>query len=392
MAPRRFVQSRTGGIPRRVPIHIMEFAVGVAIVAVVLFDVFQSVVLPRRSGSVFRLAPHLLVFLWPLWRWIGLRLRPAWRREDFLGTFAPFAIVFLLVAWFAALIFGFGLILHALRDQFRPQIVDYETACYVAGTSLLTIGFGDIVATAAPARIAVLLAGAAGLAIVALVIALTFNLYASFARREVLVLVLDSRAGVPPSGVTMLETYGRQRIVDELASTFAQFELWTAEMLDSHLAYPILPYFRSSHDGQSWVSALGAVLDAATLLTTAVPEDADRHTDILRKGRAGAEMIYSIGCHAIVDLTHSQVFRRRLKLTNPGPGIERAEFDAACRQLADVGYPTAISEESWQAFAKHRSVYATRLNLLARYFSSPPSQWIGDRTLLAHRHADHLNR
>ncbi len=380
----------TLGIGRRTPIFGFELALGVVLVALVLFDVFQSVVLPRRSGSVLRLAPHLLVFLWPVWRWIGLRLRPAWRREDFLGTFAPFAIVLLLVAWFAALILGFGLILHALRDQFQPRIVDYQTACYVAGTSLLTIGFGDIVATAGPARSVVLLAGAAGLTIVALVIALTFNLYASFARREVLVLVLDSRAGVPPSGVTLLETYGRARIIDELASTFGQFEPWVAEMLDSHLAYPILPYFRSSHDGQSWVSALGAVLDAATVLTTAVPDDADVRADFLRRPRAAAEMFYSIGCHAIVDLTHFQAFRRRAKVASHGPGIERAEFEAACRQLADAGYPTSCSDASWQAFAQRRSVYATRLNLLARYFASPASQWIGDRTVLAHLHADHL--
>jgi hypothetical protein len=370
---------------------VFELIVGIVLVAMVLFDVFESVVLPRRTGNMLRLAPHLLLFLWPVWRRIGLRMQPAWRREDFLGTFAPFAIVLLLVVWFAALIFGFGLILHALQDQLRPQIVDYETAFYVAGTSLLTIGFGDIVATAAPARIAVVLAGAAGLTIVALVIALAFNLYASFARREVLVLVLDARAGVPPSGVTLLETYGRHRIVDELAAMFAQFELWTAEMLDSHLAYPILPFFRSSHDGQSWISALGAVLDAATLLTTAVPEDCNQHPDLLHKGRVSAQMLYSIGCHALIDLTQVRFARGRVDFASQGPGIERGEFDSACRQLAEAGYPISCSDASWQAFAQRRAAYASRLNLLASYFASPPTQWIGDRTLLTHVHAAHFS-
>jgi hypothetical protein len=356
----------------------------------VLFDVFQSVVLPRRTGSVLRLAPHLLFFLWPIWRRIGLRLQPAWRREDFLGTFAPFAIVFLLVLWVTSLIAGFGLIVHSLRDQFQPPIGDYETAFYVAGTSLLTIGFGDIVATKAAARIVVLLAGAGGLTIVALVIGLTFNLYASFARREVLVLLLDARAGVPPSGVMLLETYGRYRTIDELTAIFAQFESWTAEMLDSHLAYPILPFFRSSHDGQSWVSALGAVLDAATLLTTAVPEETCQQTELLRRSRANAEMIYSLGCHALIDLTQFRVFRDRLNASDEGPGIERGEFDSACRKLAESGYPSLCSETSWQAFASRRAVYAMRLNLLARYFASPPTQWIGDRTVLAHLHTHHF--
>ncbi len=368
-----------------------ELIGGVALIVIVLLDVFQTVVLPRRTGSILRLSPHLIGLLWPIWQRIGLRLQPAWRREDFLGTFAPFAIVLLLVSWFITLTIGFGLTVHTLNDEFQPPIHDFETALYVAGTSLLTIGFGDFVAIAPPGRLLMLIAGAVGLTVVALVIALTFNLYASFGRREVLVLLLDARAGVPPSGVTLLETYGRYQIPDDLASTFDQFELWTAEMLDSHLAYPILPYFRSSHDGQSWVSALGAVLDAATLLSTAVRHDPHQASDPTRRVRARAEMFYSIGCHAIVDLTHYRWFRPRFDRTNQGPGIERSEFESACRQLADVGYSVDFSEASWEAFARRRAVYAARLNLLARYFASPPTQWIGDRSTVRQLLAPHLD-
>jgi hypothetical protein len=359
-------------------------------VAAVLLDVFQSVVLPRRAESVLRVSPHLVSLLWPIWRRFGLRLQPAWRREDFLATYAPLVLVLLLMMWVGLLVVGFGLALHALQEQFQPRIDDYETAFYVAGTSLLTIGYGDFVATSGPARAAALLAGAAGLSIVALVIALAFNLYASFARREVLVLMLDARAGVPPSGVMLLETYGRYQIIDELGEMFGRFELWTAEMLDSHLAYPILSYFRSSHDGQSWVSALGAVLDAATLLTTVVPAEAAQNDNRLRSSRASAEMMYSIGCHAIVDLTQHRVLRRRAKLGEEGPGIRRAEFDTACEQLAAAGFPIACGKAHWEAFVARRTVYAWRLNLLARYFASPPTQWIGDRTVLTHLHVAHF--
>ena len=369
---------------------VFELVAGVILVTAVLFDVFESVVLPRRAGNLFRLAPHVLALPWPIWRRIGLRLQPAWRREDFLGTFAPLAIVLLLALWFAGLIVGFGLILHALHDQLMPPIADFETAFYMAGTSLLTIGFGDVVATTGAARFTVVFAGAAGLTIVALVIALTFNLYASFARREVLVLALDARAGAPPSGLVLLETYGRYGIPEELAALFAQFELWTAEMLDSHLAYPVLIYFRSSHDGQSWISALGAVLDAATLLIAAVPEDAEVNGASLRNSRAGAKMLYSIGCHALVDLTQLRIAGGIAKLAAPNPGIERSEFEAACRRLAQAGYPVLCDEATWQIFAERRSAYAARLNLLATYLASPPTQWIGDRTMLERVQAPHF--
>ena len=372
-------------------ILIIELLIGLALVAVVLFDVFETVVVPRRTTSRMRFSPHILPRLWPIWRMIGTRLKPAWRREEFLGTFAPFAFVFLLLVWVLALICGFGLALHALADDIHPPIDGYATALYLAGVSLLTIGFGDFVPTALASRAIVLLAGASGLAVVALVISLMFNLYASFARREVLVLLLDSRAGVPPSGVMLLETFGRFRTVDELAATFASYEVWTAEMLDSHLAYPILPYFRSSHDSQSWVSALGAVLDAATLFVCAVPKDPTEGDSYWHNCRASAEMMYAIGCHALVDLTQAGLVRNQINRLNTQPGIERAEFEAACHRLTEAGYRTICTEESWQAFSQRRAVYSQRLNLLARYFASPPTQWIGDRTVLAYHQVEHID-
>ena len=178
--------------------------------------------------------------------------------------------------------------------------------------------------------------------------------------------------------------------MDDLAPTFVRYEIWVAEMLDSHLAYPLLPFFRSSHDGQSWVSALGAVLDAATLLLSAVDVDSQPGRDGLIKGRAAAEMMYELGCHALIDLTQVRIDRRQIEAAGQMPLIERAEFEAACRQLAAAGYPAKCSEAAWSDFARRRGLYAVRLNLLARYFASIPTQWIGDRSFVAHRELAHV--
>ena len=357
--------------------------------ALILYDVFETVVVPRRTESKWRLAPPLLLLLWPIWRRIGLRITPAWRREDFLGTFAPFVIVLVLVVWVMALILGFGMAFHALHHELEPPPREFKTALYAAGTALLTIGYGDIVPHSTLARVIALLAGAAGLAVMALVISLAFNLYGSFSRREVLVLLLDARAGVPPSGVTLLQTYGEKRIVGQLGPLFNQYEAWTAELLDSHLAYPMLPFFRSSHDGQSWVSALGAVLDAATLLTTAVNPSADE-TEDWRVSRAAAEMMYHIGCHALIDLTQLRM-SPKLKKRALGPGIERSEFETACRELAAAGYPAVCSDEAWRAFSEQRGAYAEHLNLIAAYLATPPTQWIGDRSTISHQRMPHFH-
>lgn len=367
----------------------VELVAGLGLVVGVLYDVFESVMVPRRTDTKWRLAPPVIDLLWPLWRRYGLRLSPAWRREDFLGTFAPFTIMLVLVIWAVALVVGYALAFHALADQFEPRPADFMTAVYAAGTAFLTIGFGDVVPLGTAARMMALLAGASGLALVALVISLAFNLYESFARREVLVLLLDSRAGVPPSGVTLLETYGQQQLLGQLASLFGQYESWAAELLDSHLAYPVLPYFRSSHDGQSWASALGAVLDAATLLVTAVEEPPGGGSSDLHSARAAAGMMYQLGCHALVDLTQGRLIEKHREFIDR-PGVERAEFEAACQRLSQAGYRAPGGDAAWQAFVERRSVYATRLNTLARYLASPPTQWIGDRTLLDWRHHPHL--
>lgn len=373
----------------------LELLAGLLVVGVVLYDVFQSVVVPRWTDRTLRLSPLLLDTLWPVWRGIGLRMRSAGRREDFLGTFAPLVLMLVLVAWVLALIGGFGLAAHALRGQFAPPIADLGSALYVVATSLLTIGFGDIVADGGLARCVLLAAGASGLAVVALVISLTFSLYASFQRREVLVLTLDARAGAPPSGVMLLETYAQLGMIEELPATFAAWEIWSAEMLDSHLAYPILPYFRSSHTDESWVSALGAVLDAATLLLTTVEVEAPFAAERLPgpKLQGAAHLMYRLGCHALIDLSHW--FRFALPLHEAAgvdvdraaaAGVERAEFETARRRLADAGFPLRASEAAWRAFAEHRGVYAAALNELAKHFAAPPTQWIGDRSVLADLH------
>jgi hypothetical protein len=380
--------TRCGPGPKEKKIVFLEFLIGALIVAAALYDVFQTVVVPRWTTRTLRLSPFLIEALWRVWRRAGRRLRTPQRREDFLGTFAPLTLMLVLLAWVLALIFGYGLMVHALRDQFAPRAPDLGSAFYLAGSCVLTLGSSDFVAVGGLARMVLLAAGASGLAVVALVISLTFTLYGQFQRREVLVLTLDARAGAPPSGVTMLETYAKLALLEELPATFAAWEVWSAEMLESHIAYPILPYFRSSHKNESWISALGAVLDAATLLLTAVdvgPSAADGVASV-RRPQGAAQLMYRLGCHALLDL--SNWFRFRLPAVpkeasdaelERAAGVERSEFMAARERLAAAGYHLCDVDEAWRSFVRYRSVYAAALNTLARRFGTPPTQWIGDR-------------
>jgi hypothetical protein len=189
------------------------------------------------------------------------------------------------------------------------------------------------------------------------------------------IVATEAAAGAPPSGVTLLETFGRGRVHGDLAGLFREWQLWSAEVLDSHLSFPVLTYFRSSHDNDSWISSLGAMMDAASLVLTTI-EDGPT---------AWAKMFRWVGGHCIEDIT------RYFRLPDERQvGVELEEFREARRRLATAGWSLRPEGESWEAFQQVRAEYAGRVNAMARHWASPPAQWIGERSIL--RHGRHTAR
>jgi hypothetical protein len=337
------------------------------LVLLVLADVFQAAVVPRRiAGFRLRFSARFIRRTWPAWADAAVRLRDVDRREDALGTFGPFALVSLLALWGVGCIVGYGLIFYGLGSGLRP-LPNLGDATYFAGTSFLTIGFGDIVPTSGTTRFVALLAGASGFSIVAIVTAFLFSVVGSFQEREIFVVTFGRRAGTPPSGVTLLETYAKLGLMSDLDAVFEEGMRWAAAVLESHLAYPILGFFRSSHSYESWVASLGALLDAATLRLTLVDDG----------NRGHARLFGEMGRHCVGGL--ADYFRLR---TIAVPGVERAEFDVARERLVAAGLAVRSGDEAWDEFIALRSTYAPALNDMARYFRIPPALWIGDRSPL----------
>jgi hypothetical protein len=342
---------------------------GVAVIAWTLLDIFLSVLVPRPVSRSLRLSARYIPFVWPLWRAAGLSMRDAERRDSFLGIFAPFGVISLLALWEFCLILGFALVFFGLHDQVRPPLTSFGDALYFAGSSFITIGFGDYVGTTVLARMLSLAAGATGLSTVAVVLTYLFSMFGAFQRREIRVLMTDARAGAPPSGVAFLVTHAELDIRADLPTAFVEMQQWAAEILDTHLAYPMLFYFRSSHDNASWIAALGATLDAATLLVTTVQGEP-----------AGqAALFVEVGTHAMHDIADYFEVKQ-----SGGAGVERREFDDARARLKNAGYALRGADESWVDFCRLRTRYAESLNAIARFWAIPPAQWIGDRSSVRH--------
>jgi hypothetical protein len=342
--------------------------VGSALVIATFGDVFQSVIVPRPAGGRTRGSAFISRWGWRAWRWLGHGAVGNESREDFLGTYAPLLLIALLVFWVTSLIVGYGFIFYALRAGLRPQ-PDLGGAIYFAGTSLLTIGFGDIVPSTLATRLLAIMTGASGFGIVAILTTFLFAIFGAYQQREAFVVALCNRAGAPPSGVELIEIHAHMRDIDGLTATLRESQAWMAAMLETQLAYPVLNYFRSTHDQISWVGALGAVLDASTIVITTI--------DVPNK--AEAKFVNRLGRHFVNDFGHY------FELPDgPEVGIERIEFDVAYDRLHAAGIPMVERNKAWLDFMAVRSTYASRLNALAQYWRIPPAQWVGDRSLIGH--------
>jgi len=343
----------------------VAFALGLLLLSLTLWDLFETVVVPRPTPGWFRISRYLVRGAWRVVRTIPDR----WPDRSFdrlLGIFAPAMTVALLAAWLSTLIVGYGLLMYGLRDELQPVPPDLGSAVYFAATSVLTLGYGDIVAVGMPARIIIITAAVSGLGAVALVVTLLFSLYGSYQRREIQVVALQAAAGAPPSAVALLETYAHLDLVGRLPDLFVDWEHWAAEVLDSHVAYPLLGYFRSSHDNLSWISGLGTMLDAASLVLTTV-------TGV---PRGEAKLFKRVGAHLVEDISNFGVHVG-------GPtALDRSDFDAACARLEAAGYTLVARDDAWRAFEAARATYAARLEGMARYWATPATSWLGDPVAL----------
>jgi hypothetical protein len=357
--------------------NLVSVLAGLFLIAVALRDVFQGVIVPRAENTVLRVSRYVMRGLWRIWPALAQWTYPQdqSKRENFLATFAPFQLVTMLFIWMVMLVFGWGLFFYGLRAQLHPSNLSFDAAVYYAGASLLTIGYGDIVAITPFTRIMSLFAAASGLGVLAIVTSYLFAIFGAFQNRERFVVTIGSRSGVPPSGAGLLAVHGYAHIRGDLAQVFRDGQDWAAGVMESHLAYPVLIMFRSSHDYESWVGTLGTLMDAAALVMTVL--DPDRLENPQTQGQA--RIMYNIGRHLVRDF--GEYFR--FTGIQPGPGVERMEFETACQRLKEAGYVIRDPEQAWEQFSNLRASYAPHLNLLARWLEIPPVQWVGDRSIIA---------
>ena len=348
---------------------IIETIAGIALILLVLWEGFETIILPRRVTRRFRLTRYFYRGSWRPWIKMVKTLIPLRRRESWLSYFGPLSLLLLLSFWAGGLICGFGLIHHALGSA--VLVVDgkagFLTDLYLSGTTFFTLGLGDVLPRDSLARMLVVIESGMGFAFLALVIGYLPALNQSFARREVSISLLDARAGSPPTASEMLRRHGHERGKEALRQLLHEWERWSAEFLEGHLSYPVLAYFRSQHDNQSWLAALTAILDTCALIMAGVEGACERQ----------AELTFAMARHAVVDL--SLVFRTTPREPNPKrlPPEKLAELRTL---LAGSGEKLREGEAFDRKLEELRLLYEPYVFSLASYFQVSLPPWIAIET------------
>jgi hypothetical protein len=260
----------------------------------VLIDAFEAMILPRRVIHRFRLARWFYWTTWRVWRLAASGFPAGKRRESFLSLYGPLSLLGLFAVWVAGLIFAFGLLHWSLGTTLQPVEGpgDLPIYLYFSGTTLTTLGYGDVVAVRPLGRLLSVLEAALGLGFLACVMGYLPVLYQAFSRREVTISLLDARAGSPPSAAEFLSRAAQARSMPAVMPFLAEWERWAGELLESHLSYPVLSFYRSQHDNQSWIAALATIMDTSAVLMTQVAAiDAYQ-----------AQLTFAMARHAAVDL------------------------------------------------------------------------------------------
>lgn len=338
---------------------------GCVVIGIVLWDAFETIILPRRVARKIRLTRLFYRYTWASLSQIVRRMRPGKARERYLGFFGPLSLVLLLCMWGISLVIGFAMVHWGIgsRIGMTTTMPSFRTDVYFSGTTFFTLGLGDMVPLTRLARAVTVIEAGMGFGFLAIVIGYLPVIYQSFSKREIHISLLDARAGSPPSAAELLIRHGRDRSMPELTELLRDWERWSAELLESHLSYQVLAYFRSQHENQSWLAGLTTILDTCSLLIIGI-KDAPPWQ---------AKLTFAMARHALVDL--AQIYNTPPVAPDP-ERLPPSDLSRLRLSLAAAGLELRDDAEANNKFIELRRMYEPYVNAMSDYLFMRLPHWI----------------
>lgn len=343
--------------------HTFIGILGFALLVTILWDAFETVILPRHVRRDIRFARLFYRTAWTICSRTSAHIRSPRRRETYLGYFGPLSLLLLIGCWALVLVLAFAMLQWAAGSSLigNRGPVGFRADLYYSGTTFFTLGLGDITPGTAGARFLSVTEAGTGFGFLALVIAYLPTLYGAFSQREVNISLLDARAGSPPTASELLRRHSMEGVQDGLSHYLRDWETWSAQLMETHLSYPFLCFFRSQHDNQSWIAAYTAILDTCALLIAYGEGET----------KSQAQLTFAICRHAVADL--AQI----LHIDTHRPRADRLPVEDLPRVRTLLGV-CGVSEfpESAEAKLKElRILYEPYLHGLSELLLMPVPSW-----------------
>jgi len=344
---------------------ILALVAGSILVFAILLDAFETIVLPRRVTRSFRFTALFYRFTWRPWAAMARFVRAPRRRESYLSYFGPLSLIVLLALWAFALIVGFALLQYGAGTQVHAASgsTGFGAVMYFSGSTFFTLGLGDVVPLSGASRGLAVLESGVGFGFLAMVIGYLPVIYSSFSRREVEISLLDARAGSPPSAQEFLSRMAGAHNQPLLDRFLHQWEHWAAEVLESHISYPVLALFRSQHINQSWLGALTTILDVSALTIVGIDGVPSNQ----------ARLTFAMARHAVVDLAQVVGAQYEVNAADRLPPEALANLRHA---LTANGLQLRAGEEADRKLLVLRSMYEPYVQALADRLLLRLPEWI----------------
>jgi hypothetical protein len=343
----------------------LGLVVGTLLLLLVGWESFETIVLPRRVSRRFRLTRAFYRATWIPLRAVGSRFPPGRMRESFLSVYGPISLLLLLGTWAVLLVLGFAL-LHwgAGSHVVAPAgLHGFAADLLLSGATLSTLSLEGVTAGTVLERVFGAGEALMGLAFFALVIGYLPVVSQAFSRREVNVTLLDARAGSPPSAGELLVRHVDFEQEQTLAQLLQQWDRWSADLLETHVSFPVLAYYRSQHDNQSWVAALTTVLDVCALIIAGLE----------RQPLPSARLAFAMARHAAVDLSRTFGLPPLPPVTDRLSPGELARLRAA---LLAAGLSPREGREVDEKLRRLRQMYEPYMNALGEFLLMPLPTWV----------------
>lgn len=344
---------------------------GAILLVLTLWDAFETMILPRRVSRRLKFTRWFYKYTWAGYSFLARRSFGPHRREGVLGFYGPASFILLFAVWAALLILSFAMLYSStsFHSSGEHEAARFTTDLYFSGTSFFTLGLGDVTPGTTFGRVLTVAEAGMGFGFLAVVIGYLPVLYQAFSRREVHISLLDARAGSPPTAMGLLTRYDLASRRAELDEVMGVWELWAAELLESHLSFPQLGYFRSQHDRQSWVAALCSILDANAVLIAITPDPTATRP----------QLAFAMARHAAIDL--GQIFGRR-ELFDRRDRLPPEDVERLRGALAEVWPQGQAGDDAVRMLNHLRAGYEEDIGRIAERLLMPLPPWFPDDALL----------